>query len=423
MNMIPKISVIIPVYNGERYIKECLDSLVNQTIGIDNIEIIVVDDASTDDTANIVSEYVSMFPNSIRLVKQEVNKGSGPARNLGLTYINADYFTFLDSDDYISLDAYEKALNILNNDKEVDLLMFPFKEIKNGKIYESNDLISKALKEPKIITDLNECPELIFSTFAHIKIYSKDLIKYINFPALKSHQDNIVSANVMVNCDKIMITNDFYHYYRVRDDSVSHSYNHNIALNLLKASKQIIDLRSITPEYYDVLSFLALKLVFHVINYLCKRKGFLLSEGEIVYPKLKEYPQYFSKEIIAKYEKNFPNQLPCSEQCLWDLNEMDYFEYILKNRCQNTIANLNKQNDSLIEKNNELNSNIDVLIKKNEKLNKKLSKQKKFKKDLAKENKKLNKKLLKQKHITENILNSRSWKLTSFFRKFKNHFK
>lgn len=418
-----EISVIIPTYNCEKYISECLDSIVNQTLGIENIEVIIVDDASTDNTVSIIEGYVNEYPDSFKLIRQEVNQGSGPARNIGLKNITSDYFTFIDSDDFISLDAYEKGLEIFKNDAELDLLIFPYMELRNGKTVESNDLSSRALKESKTIRDLNDCPEIIFSTFAHIKIYSRDLIKYMIFPPLHSHQDNFPSANVMVNSRKIRVTTDFHSYYRVRSDSMSHAYNHKIALNLLKASKQILDLRQDHSQYFDVLSFLALKLVYHVVHYLCKRPGFELSEGEKVYPHLKKFPQYFSHDIIEKYQQNFPNQLPCSEQCLWDLNEMDYYEYILKNRCSNTIANLNKQNDSLIGKNNELNSNIKKLTKKNKKLNKKLDKQKELKKELKKKNKKLNKQLLKQKHVNEKILNSKSWKLTSFLRKFKNFFK
>jgi glycosyltransferase involved in cell wall biosynthesis len=103
-----KISVIIPVYNGAKYLRECLDSVVNQTLGIENIEVIVVDDSSTDNSVDIIKEYASKYP-SFKLIKQEPNQGSGPARNLGLKHVTNDYVTYLDCDDYISLDAYEKA--------------------------------------------------------------------------------------------------------------------------------------------------------------------------------------------------------------------------------------------------------------------------------------------------------------------------
>ena len=122
-----RISVIIPVYNGAKYLRECLDSVVNQTLGIENIEVIVVDDSSTDNSVDIIKEYVSKYP-SFKLIKQEPNQGSGPARNLGLKHVTNDYVTYLDCDDYISLDAYEKALNIFNKDSSVDLVMYKWEE-------------------------------------------------------------------------------------------------------------------------------------------------------------------------------------------------------------------------------------------------------------------------------------------------------
>lgn len=103
----PLISVIIPCYNVEGYIDRCLETVVNQTIGIDNLEVILVNDASTDHTLDKLEEWEKRFPENIMVVTYEENMRQGGARNIGLQYANADYIGFVDSDDWLELDMYE----------------------------------------------------------------------------------------------------------------------------------------------------------------------------------------------------------------------------------------------------------------------------------------------------------------------------
>src|SRR5699024_6015694 len=94
-----KVSVIVPVYNSELYLKDCLDSLVNQTLK--DLEIIIVDDASTDKSLKIIMEYKNKYPNIIKVFQNEQNKGQGASRNVGLSLATGEYIGFLDSDDYV----------------------------------------------------------------------------------------------------------------------------------------------------------------------------------------------------------------------------------------------------------------------------------------------------------------------------------
>ena len=112
----PKISVIIPVYNVKKHIRQALDSVVNQTLS--DIEIICIDDCSTDSSFEILQEYARKDERII-LLKQEQNKGAGPARNRGLDTAAGDYIMFLDPDDWYELTACEEAYNQItkyNND-------------------------------------------------------------------------------------------------------------------------------------------------------------------------------------------------------------------------------------------------------------------------------------------------------------------
>ena len=103
-----KVSVIIPVYNTEQYLNKCLDSLVNQTLK--DIEIILINDGSTDNSQNIIDEYSAKYPDKIKSFIKE-NGGQATARNLGITKATGEYIGFVDSDDWIELNMYEELYN------------------------------------------------------------------------------------------------------------------------------------------------------------------------------------------------------------------------------------------------------------------------------------------------------------------------
>ena len=107
MSTIPEISVIIPCYNSAPYIRNCLDSILNQTIGLWRMQLILVNDASTDETLDILSEYESRFPEQILLLSLSENQGQGYARNLALSYAAGTYVLYVDADDMIAPYAIE----------------------------------------------------------------------------------------------------------------------------------------------------------------------------------------------------------------------------------------------------------------------------------------------------------------------------
>ena len=104
----PKVSVIIPVYNVEDYIDRCLKSVIEQTL--EDIEIIIVNDGSTDDSKKIIEKYINQYPNKIIYLEKE-NGGLSSARNFAIPYAKGEYIAFLDSDDYIEPEMYEQMYN------------------------------------------------------------------------------------------------------------------------------------------------------------------------------------------------------------------------------------------------------------------------------------------------------------------------
>lgn len=101
------ISVIIPCYNAEQYVDRCMETVVQQTIGIENLEVILVNDASTDNTLEILKRWESRYPEQILVITYDENLRQGGARNIGIQYASADYIGFIDIDDWVETDMYE----------------------------------------------------------------------------------------------------------------------------------------------------------------------------------------------------------------------------------------------------------------------------------------------------------------------------
>lgn len=159
------------MYNVEDYIHECLDSIVNQTLGVDNIEVIIVNDCSTDKSVEIAYEYAKQYK-SIKILNRSENGGTANSRNDGLQYATAEYITFVDSDDFISLNTYETALKKIKENK-CDLFIYEYLYYsKFGNTYERN-LSSKIFEKERVVTEICNIPEIIFATSVCNKIFSK----------------------------------------------------------------------------------------------------------------------------------------------------------------------------------------------------------------------------------------------------------
>lgn len=198
----PKVSVIIPVYNTEDYLRKCLDSVCNQTLS--DIEIICINDCSTDSSLEILKEY-SSNDNRIKLINFDENKGAAVARNTGINIAQGEYIGFVDSDDYIDLDFYEKLYNkalISKADIVKSNLILDNSSLNTNNPYHNFEDVRKNK------LNLNHIPTTLIK---------KDLIKQYNlkFPEyLKSSEDSVFEVMISYYTNKIEIEdNSTYHYY------------------------------------------------------------------------------------------------------------------------------------------------------------------------------------------------------------------
>ena len=208
-----KVSVIVPIYNVEEYLKECLDSLVNQSLK--EIEVIMVNDGSTDSSREIAAEYANKYENFHLITK--INGGLGQARNYAIPLVNGKYIAFMDSDDFISKDAYKKLYKMSENGKH-DIITGNVRRFNSKRNYKSS-LHAKVFKENITSTNITKNPELIYDTTAWNKLFKTEFWRENNlkFPEGVLYEDIPVTIPAHFKSRSTAVLTDIIYYWRERD--------------------------------------------------------------------------------------------------------------------------------------------------------------------------------------------------------------
>lgn len=215
----PLISVIIPIYNVECYLKTCIDSIVNQTYS--NLEIILVDDGSPDKCPEICDEYAKK-DNRVKVIHQE-NGGLAHARNVGIANSNGGYLTFVDSDDYVSNDYVESLYKGISEfGADISLASFyPFKgddACQQTSELCAYEIISKENAIRRYCSINAECSMPFIS--ACNKIYRRRLFDGIEFPKGKLYEDAFTTYKLIDRAKKIVFTTSKFYFYRLNSQSI-----------------------------------------------------------------------------------------------------------------------------------------------------------------------------------------------------------
>ena len=400
----PKISVIVPVYNVEKYLGECLDSIINQTLK--EIEIICVNDGSIDNSLSILKEYASKDIR-IKIIDKE-NEGLGYTRKVGLNNATGEYILFCDSDDYyVELTAFEELYNYIEKVK-VDIVIFDF--IQKDENTKKINNVSDTYDQNVVFTHRN-----IENIFDHValcwqKIYSKDfLTKYDDwyFPKHVKYEDVPFHYQVILRA-KISYFNRSFYVWRIRQNSISTkkvSYR-NILDNLIITKK----IYEITRNFINNLEFLdyfyqffcirlfnffirdsifikdidVIKQIIDMIKSFDTSNLFDLKNREAYFyiraglrMTPKNYMEYFNRKILRyaneqiKYRdeliKNQDDLMKYREELLKE-NKKDIIikdtlinnqEYLIKSK-NSEIQNLYNQNNDLHNQNNDLHNQNNI---------------------------------------------------------------
>ena len=261
------VSIIVPVYNVEKYLDKCLSSLVNQTL--DNYEIIVVNDGTKDNSQLIIDRYVNKYPDLIRSFIKE-NGGLSDARNYGLRYASGNYISFFDSDDYVDNEYYKTMFDIAKKD-DLDLVVSDLEYVwengekspmdKAGLNIDANDDINKAL----FLSPLSVCN----------KLFRKDLFDSLSLQFYKGlwYEDIPVALMYCANSKKVGYNKTHKYYYLQRKTSILGSgYTpkmYDIFTIFEKVTSEFKS-RGLFNKYYDEMEYLYIEhfLVYGAFRFL-----------------------------------------------------------------------------------------------------------------------------------------------------------
>jgi len=238
-----KLSIIVPVYNVRPYLSACLDSLVNQTI--DDYEIILVDDGSTDGSADIIKDYAGRYPELISFMRVE-NGGQGRARNFGIDIAKGDYLGFIDSDDYIEPDMYEALAGAVEKSGADIAVGGVWVEDEYGGKYSRHEIGKDSVwTRDEALIELNSFGRIGISTWD--KLYKKELFRELRFPPVL-YEDNFIMYKLFAECERVAnVSKPLYHYIQ-RAGSISRNSGEVSLLPLEAYRQQLTFFREKFPE-------------------------------------------------------------------------------------------------------------------------------------------------------------------------------
>ncbi len=245
-----KISVIIPCYNAQKYIDRCMNCLENQTIGLEHLEIILINDGSVDATLGILMLYEQKYPRQILLVNCEKNQGQGAAKNIGIGYASAEYVAFLDVDDVIADTFYEKLYRKIE-EGNYDWVSAKFVHIPPEE--EPDFTEPKQKRDREYHCALDECllfqkmeQDMYNGSFGALptRLFRREFIMQheILFPEGLMYEDNYWAVKCGIFSKHVYILDEVLYCYYKNTDSVVSFRNKAYQLDRMKIEEMVVDL-------------------------------------------------------------------------------------------------------------------------------------------------------------------------------------
>lgn len=330
----PKVSVIVPVYNVESYLERCLDSLINQTLK--DIEIITVNDGSTDNSLDILNKY-SNNDNRIKVINKE-NSGVSDCRNIAMKQMRGEYLTFVDSDDWINSNALEIMYTKAEEEKS-DLVMCTYmREFANHskeKVYDMPKVVVYENQEIKNLhrklfgptdEELGDPEGLDSLGTVWAKLYKVDVIKNNNleFKDLKeigSNEDGLFNIYVFNKIRKVVFINKpLYHYWRDNPISITSRYNPNLKsqwTNLFNQMGKLIEINDLDESYINALNNRICMGVLGLGLNECSK-----ANNASIIKKIKNIKSIINDDMISNSYENFKiNKFPIHWRIFYRCNK------------------------------------------------------------------------------------------------------
>lgn len=321
MNTKRLVSIIIPVYNTEKFLDKCIQSVLSQTYK--NIEIIIIDDGSTDNSYEKLQEYKEK-DNRIILLQQK-NSGQGVARNKGIDISKGEYICFIDSDDRITESMVEEMiLEIEKTDSDFSSFLIAFEDLNNQKVYKSK-FNNKILEENEIFKNALRIRDIY--PIPVNKIYKKDfLIKNnISFPKIRKNEDMLFIHKLAFYAKKCSFVSKVFYYAWRREGSTSRNVteeNIQATLSLLEKEKEFLIQKNSFNFYEIEYKVFYIRAVFNILLQALFYKS----------KKIKEIQTIINNSEINKYllDFNIMKRLPFKHKILIFLYKINCLNIFIK---------------------------------------------------------------------------------------------
>ena len=243
-----RVSVIIPVFNAEKYLSKCIDSVLSQTCP--ELELILVNDGSTDQSEEIINTYI--HDDRVLYLKQE-NKGVSAARNLGLSHASGEYIIFVDSDDYLVPDSLDMRIE---KAKTTDLLISNFYKVKDAGVKEKEKYIKeeKNISVVEALRTISPKSTIGYQGYLWNKVFRREIIKKngILFDSSVAYgEDRLFIGQYITYCNNISLDTEAIYCYRLNDESAMASFYTITQKNYEKVKTEIIGLEAIEKLVKD----------------------------------------------------------------------------------------------------------------------------------------------------------------------------
>lgn len=282
------LSIIVPVYKTETYLKKCIDSLLKQDLA--EYEILLVNDGSPDQSQKIIDEYEKKYPIKIRSFLKE-NGGLGDARNFAIPYAKGKYLMFVDSDDAIKENCLQEIYDTMENQK-LDILVFDF-----VKVYDDGKLVHE-----QSMPEVNDKEYILSTPNACNKAFKTELFKenHLFFPTRIWYEDFALIPGLVRYSKKIGYINKGFYFYQIHDSSIMNQIKYNPKfLDMIEAVDQLRVY--LEPEYHAEMEYLSLQHQYYgsALKLLPFKKYDVLEKCLIDYEHkypLWEQNKYFKKK-------------------------------------------------------------------------------------------------------------------------------
>ncbi len=285
--MAQKVSVIIPVYNCEKYLQECLDSVRGQSYH--NLEIIIINDGSTDQTQEIIDKNLQE-DSRIKTIRQ-VNAGVSAARNAGLNLATGDYISFIDADDTVAPDFIEKLLSAFRDN---------IAYVRCATVIDD---------KPVIITD--EKNRLLIRQVVTDHLYDARYLKNLRFKPFHYSEDLIFNYELSLQNDRFVIIDDALYFRRKNPDSISNNWGAYYE-EIFDHMRELVRLRPLSELDEEAKSRLEFAFIWYILLGNPKRAGKYLDE------------QYIARSVsfVEEYFPNWPRN-PYIPKYIWDTEKLE----------------------------------------------------------------------------------------------------